>query len=776
MKASIPWLPIAMGVALTFALASAQAAVFCVDSIAGKDTNSGREAAPWKTLARVNGKVFQPGDRILFRSGGSWTGQLNPKGSGIDGKPIIIDRYGSGPKPVINAGQAVGWGAVYLFNQEYWEINNLEIMSDAPEAGDRRGVYLSASNYIGGVVDHLYVRNCHIHHIKGLVHQTSDSAKRTGGVILEVIDDTPTPTRFNDIRIENCVISTVDNIGIALNNKVSVGDYPGTPAWEARKFTKVLIRGNSINDVAKNAMIIRMTDETGLIERNICWDTAYRAFSGNTIFSRSARGTIFQYNEGYLNRAGELDPTRAADGSLYDADLQSPGCIFQYSYSHDNAHGLYWQCTDAADTNVIVRYNISQNDKGIIFCMNYDAASTYVYNNTVFIGKHRSPRIIDERRKGVKTYWFYNNVIYNNSPTAAYNWFNANRTFHGNVFYGEHPSGEPADPAKLTLDPLLLSPGTGAIGLRTLAGYKLQPGSPCIDSGFSVPNNGGQDFWRRAVPFNSLPDRGAHEWSHDSTHLPAMRRATIRDGVSANANIDEQSAGYILVKHHTNGLSAKGYFAFDLAGANVDPDAPAAFHVARTASSGAHRIQLWALDQAYPEMSNDITWSTAQANEISGNGLATAGSLTATPFEDSIIDDGPGMSSFTLSPPWNRFSHENQLVLALTGVQDAGNSQGGFRIAVTNAAQWPALTFVRLEASAPVQIVKCEFLENQVLRLVFKAEPSGAFSVVSSESLFIPIREWEPRGLATETSEGIYEFSEFQPIEVAQRFYAVRSS
>jgi len=146
---------------------------------------------------------------------------------------------------------------------------------------------------------------------------------------------------LDEIRIRNCTIATVDKPGTALNNLVKVGDYPGTPAWEARKFTRVIIRGNKINDVAKNAMIIRLTDETGLIEHNVRWDTAYRALTGNTIFSRSCRGTVFQFNEGYRNRAGELDPTNYWDGSLYDADIQSPGCIFQYNKRHDTNQGLF---------------------------------------------------------------------------------------------------------------------------------------------------------------------------------------------------------------------------------------------------------------------------------------------------------------------------------------------------------------------------------------------------------------------------------------------------
>ena len=224
------WKHVNRGLLLALSLAAgfaAPAATYYVDSSAGSDANAGTsQAAAWKTLTKVNGKTFQPGDFILFKAGGNWTGQLHPLGSGASNAPIVIDLYGTGPKPIINANGATGNGAVYLCNQEYWEINNLEIMNDAATGGDRRGVYLAADNC--GTVHHLYVRNCYIHNIKGIVDQTSNAAKRTGGIIVETVSDTTTPTRFDDILIENCVISTVDNQGIALNNKVSVGDYPGT--------------------------------------------------------------------------------------------------------------------------------------------------------------------------------------------------------------------------------------------------------------------------------------------------------------------------------------------------------------------------------------------------------------------------------------------------------------------------------------------------------------------------------------------------------------------
>lgn len=60
----------------------------------------------------------------------------------------------------------IGQGVVYLHNQQYWELNNLEITNDATTGADRRGVEIDASNY--GVINHIYIRNMLIHDIKGL--------------------------------------------------------------------------------------------------------------------------------------------------------------------------------------------------------------------------------------------------------------------------------------------------------------------------------------------------------------------------------------------------------------------------------------------------------------------------------------------------------------------------------------------------------------------------------------------------------------------------------
>ena len=351
----------------------------------------------------------------------------------------------------------------------------------------------------------IHLKNLYIHHIKGIVGQ-SLQAKDTGAIGIFIEADDVKDTRFDDILVEGCRIQTIDNRGIFTRSRAEGSNTPGGPNWNRRRITNLRIRHNKINDIAKNAMIVRLADR-GVVEYNVCWDTAYRAGTGNTIFSRSSRGTVFQLNEGYLNRSKDYD------GCLYDANLESPGCISQYSYSHDNSHGLFWMCTEPQDANIVVRYNISQNDKGNIFCINYPNTSCYIYNNVVFVPAHLSPRIIDERRNADKTYYFYNNIIYNLSPTATYNWRSAKRTFANNVFFGFHPDSEPEDPNKIIQDLMFVNPGSAGLGIDTLDGYKLQSGSPCIDSGRTIPGNGGLDYWGNPVPdAGGVCDRGVHEY------------------------------------------------------------------------------------------------------------------------------------------------------------------------------------------------------------------------------------------------------------------------
>lgn len=476
-----------------------------IDSENGDDRNDGSTPeTAWSSLNKVNTMTFGPGAEIRLKAGSVWLGRLHPKGSGSQAEPIVIDSYGDGPRPLIDGNGMEGSGVVSLYNQEYWEINNLEIVNYGSEPGDRRGIEIKAENY--GLVNHIYLKNLRIHHIKGIVGNGMD-AKRTAGIFITTVDDRIKPTRYNDIRIEDCHIHHVDNQGIAISHEVSVSDYPGEPAWEKRKLTNLVVRNNIIHHISKNAMIIRMA-EGGLVEHNLCYETAL-AITGNTIFSRTVKGTVFQYNEGFLNRSPD------ADGSLYDPDINSPETIWQYSYSHDNAHGLVWFCTNERDSGIVVRYNVSENDKGSLVYFNYDFAGASVYNNVFYIGEHVAPVIIREKNYTDHTYEFYNNIIYNKSPKAVYELATSgkgvqNRTYKNNIFYGFHPKGEPEDPSKITDDPLFIHPGNGNI-FNNLNGYKLKKGSPALKTGTIIGDHGESDFFGSRVSNNHNPNRGIYE-------------------------------------------------------------------------------------------------------------------------------------------------------------------------------------------------------------------------------------------------------------------------
>lgn len=108
------------------------ATTFYVDSVGGNDSNNGISAAtPWQSLTRLDRETFQAGDHILLKASSKWTGQqLTPNGSGASGNPIYIDMYGSGQKPLIAEGGA-NHSAVYFFNQQYWDVSNLEVTNTA---------------------------------------------------------------------------------------------------------------------------------------------------------------------------------------------------------------------------------------------------------------------------------------------------------------------------------------------------------------------------------------------------------------------------------------------------------------------------------------------------------------------------------------------------------------------------------------------------------------------------------------------------------------------
>ncbi|MFK7694330.1 right-handed parallel beta-helix repeat-containing protein [Paenibacillus sp. HJGM_3] len=489
------------------ATALAAGTAYYVDSAGGNDANAGTSAgAAWKTLDKVNAITFQPGDTILFKAGGVWTGTLSPQGSGSAGSPIKIDMYGTGSKPLIAGAGAAS--AIYFYNQEQWELRNLEITNDAATAGVRRGIHLDGSSGTWTnpkVYQHFVFENLDIHNVKGNVG--SDYA-HNGGII---VWGTAWDYHVSDVTINNCKIYTVDSVGIYLNGA------------QTKYSTGLKVTNNLIYDVAADGAFVLNTTN-GLIENNIVHDTHVRASGYHVpLWVFAAKNNVIQFNEVYNTAAG-------GDAMAFDADYNSDGTIIQYNYSHNNAGGGFLVVNDGTktsnfNTNAVVRYNISQNDSGAVFNFNGTPDTTYVYNNTVYLPRTSQSKVINHSNWGgyAKNTYFYNNIIYNLGSGGYTFATSTNNVFEHNVFYGNHPATEPADPYKITADPQLASPNSGGIGKTTLAGYQLLNTSPAIGAGKVITNNGGRDYYGNPVSATAAPNIGAYGGPGlDPNNLPPL--------------------------------------------------------------------------------------------------------------------------------------------------------------------------------------------------------------------------------------------------------------
>lgn len=487
-------------------------------SAAGDDAATGLSPKKaWKTLARVNRETFQPGDAILLRSGDRWQGQLKPQGSGAEGRPIVLSRYGSGPLPVIDMGAARG-AAVLLENLSWWRVAGLEVTSGAPadpKMGRQGIVALSTTD---AMIHGIEIRDCFLHDIWGTLG---------GGSPLDMYNSAAIfvgRTQGNRVRalaaekvlIEGNRIERVDRCGIII--------------WRGGQ--GVVIRGNRMENLGGDGIFPEGCDGV-MVERNVVTrsclrtgdpdlvlaDKRYNPHSA-AIWLQNCTGGIMQFNEVY-------DTGRAkgnGDGEAYDFDFGCKDCILQYNYSRNNRGLLLIM---QRTTGNIARYNISENDQTHLLALRSNLDDGNLIHNNVFyvdygtaeIEMMDNPQLKDKSKAGVP---LRNNIFYATGqgrfkvlylpPTQPDPHPGENRLFLDNCYFGPWLGAGPndVDVAAKTHDPLFVAPGRGGFGLDTLKGYQLRPESPCLGQGMAVAKSGGRDFWGDPLPAGKL-DIGAFQ-------------------------------------------------------------------------------------------------------------------------------------------------------------------------------------------------------------------------------------------------------------------------
>lgn len=495
---------VAIATAMTYPASASSATTllatsYYVDCSAATNGN-GSQAQPWNILHPVNLTTFATGDKILFKRGTTCTGTLAPEGSGSSGAPIVVDTYGTGTKPIIAGNGATT--AVFLHNQQYWEIRNLDITNTGVGAATRRGVFIGLSNF--GTANYFRLINLTIRNVNGNM-----AVRENGGIVLWV-DGTSVASKFNDVIIDGNDIRSVDRSGVFMWSNWNcraplncAGLLPHTP-W-----TNIRIRNNTVSDTGGDGIVLAHTNQA-IVENNVAHDINMRSAENNGgIWTIHSDGGIYQFNEVY----GVRRAPGSNDGMAFDIDDGSSAITYQYNYSHDNEGGflMFCGCGEYGISSGVVRYNVSQNDKSRIISA-VGAQNAKVFNNTIYLGPGSTTKIVEELR--ASTFIAFSNNIFYNLGTGGYGYPTTSAshyTWTNNVFYGYHPANEPVDPNKITANPLFASPGGAGIGRSTATAYRLNAGSPAIGTGVVIANNGGRDFEGDAVSATLPPDIGAFE-------------------------------------------------------------------------------------------------------------------------------------------------------------------------------------------------------------------------------------------------------------------------
>jgi hypothetical protein len=269
----------------------------------------------------------------------------------------------------------------------------------------------------------------------------------------------------------------------------------------------VVVRGNYISQLNTNygCNAIYMTDvQNGLVEQNV---TNGAGTSAIELYYTDS--VTIQKNETF----GTKKKAGGADWNGIDTDKATTKTIIQYNYVHDNGDGILLCQFSFGDS--VIRYNILQNNSRYQVYLHSDqAASSQIYNNTVYNNKANSGVVYGYGDSLLASYTLRNNIFFAAAANGVLT-TSGSIVYQNNLYFGSAIQVPAGDTAALRSDPRLTAPGTGTSGgasgpaFSSLDGYKLLSGSPAINAGISIPSSGGTDFWGGTLV--GTPDIGAYE-------------------------------------------------------------------------------------------------------------------------------------------------------------------------------------------------------------------------------------------------------------------------
>lgn len=648
---------------------------YYVSTLHGRDANNGlSEKTPFYSIQKINDLTLEPGDRILLECGSIFTdGYLHLFGqSGSEEQPIVIDKYGEGALPVLDTNGEGIWyqnygfnrgikahkfqgyvsSSILLYDSEYIEINNLELVNRAPDIENvynepdvmnRTGVAAVAQD--GGTLHHIFLNGLYVHDVIGNVY---DKHMNNGGIYFtqfqphDLTEEGTTGTgipRYDGVRIENCVVENVNRWGIAVGYTAFGGEFGGAAIDDEvvaeYGSANVVIRNNYVKDPGGDAITTMYCDRP-LVEYNIS-DAAARQIN-SVDYTKSTNGgkvaaaiwpwkckdAVFQYNEAFDTHqyGGDRDN---GDGQAWDADY-GDGTLYQYNYSHHNEGGCIMVCGKEAYRTTF-RYNISQNDLRGALDIPDSNLEVHVYNNVFYMAEN-----VPFIRTGRTNYGFMmveNNIIYyaGDTPRTEKWTYNATREFYNNNLYYNYANIPESDENPIVVEagtPVFQNAGSGpeattgivfphgdARARSVFDGYKLAKGSPAIGAGIRIEDRNGmsaseKDFFGNDLSDVTVFDVGAHQYQENEE--PGVPAAPQR--ISADASETSVTLRWTPVQDDT--IPIAGYRVSDGDKILADVQEETTVEIGGLEPGKEYTLSVVAYDvQGYESEAQTITFRTA---------------------------------------------------------------------------------------------------------------------------------------------------------------------
>ncbi len=460
---------------------------------------AGTQASPWNSMAAANAIAYQPGNTIFFKRGTTCNGMFAPTGSGTANAPITVTAYGAGQLPTIDGG-STNPSAIYLTNQSYWTIENLEL-----HEGMNWGLVAKAFNNVA--VSGLTIQNV------SATGATSVAKQRalTGEIGL-LADGTDNAT-FSNVNISNVTVGdTKAGEGIFVKAGLH-GSYYGA------KGQNISITKSKVSNVYGDGILV--TDaENVIISHNIVTESGECPdCTGSTpgaLWVWNSVNVEMSWNESYKNTSW------GGDGGGMDIDYLNRNVTVEYNYIHDNKG--YCVSVFGAGKQVtyksIVRFNVCANNaaqptttqKGDFLISTWDGGSlngVQIYNNTTY---WTAPQANDYELtatsatfSGTLRNFFTNNLVYTPlqhpfliaapgplkidynlyySPSAQEYTFSYKGTVWNSVAAYQNGSGQ--DAHSVVADPRLGDPSYDVDNIWPKDQLRPQHGSPAIGAGTDV--------------------------------------------------------------------------------------------------------------------------------------------------------------------------------------------------------------------------------------------------------------------------------------------------